>query len=107
MTQNFILALYDFASKQEYIYRTNKIKEISGASALLAGMYKKLFDEVLKNVKYELDRDFSLSEFENSDCIAQVLYDGGGNLMVLFKSEEEYKAANQIISVYLLKNAPD
>lgn len=107
---NKVLALYDFASKQEYIYRTSKIKEISGASALMSGMYRKFVD-ILKeagiSLKYDVESVFSLNGFtndENSD--GEVLYDGGGNLMVIWKDENKYKEANKTISVYLLKKAP-
>ncbi len=109
MTSDFVLALYDFGSKQNYIYQTNKIKEISGASALLAGMYKK-FSEILNNEGisfiYDLTKPFLIKDFEADNYDAEALYDGGGNLMVLFRSKEQYFAANKIISMYLLKNAP-
>ena len=42
-TEKCVLALYDCRSKQEYIYRTNRIREISGGSALLADVYKMFF----------------------------------------------------------------
>ena len=29
-----VLAVYDFRSKQEYIYRTNRMRQITGASDL-------------------------------------------------------------------------
>lgn len=109
MASDFVLALYDFGSKQNYIYQTNKIKEISGASALIAGMYKE-FSKILndKGISfiYDLDKPFLIKEFENGDCDAIVLYDGGGNLMVLFRSKEKYISANKIISMHLLKNRP-
>ena len=40
-----ITAIYDCRSKQEYIYRTNKIREIAGASRLLADVYSILLNE--------------------------------------------------------------
>ncbi len=115
-----VLALYDFASKQEYIYRTSKIKEISGASELLAGMYTK-FVKILKDSRITLayknkDETYCPFDFDtfpnvtvNQEVISvdgQVLYDGGGSLMVLYKDSEIYKKANQIISVMLLKKYP-
>ena len=109
MASDYVLALYDFGSKQNYIYQTNKIKEISGASALLAGMYKK-FSEILNNEGisfiYDLTKPFLIKDFKADNYDAEALYDGGGNLMVLFRSEDQYIAANKIISMYLLKNAP-
>ena len=79
-----ILALYDFGSKQEYIYRTSKIKEISGASVLLAGMYRE-FNSILQlqepkiELKYTVDEPFELSAFVNGagKPDGEVLYDGG------------------------------
>ncbi len=105
-----ILSLYDFASKQAYIYKTSKIKEISGASALLSGMYMSFVDILKKNsiiLNYDVTKPFSIIDFENScETDGVVLYDGGGNLMVLWKSSDVYKEANKILSSYLLKNAP-
>ena len=106
------LALYDFASKQEYIYRTSKIKEISGASILLSEMYEE-FINILKenkiNILYKEDGSycpFDCDSFPADGADGQVLYDGGGNLMVFYKDEETYKKANNIISVMLLKEYP-
>ncbi len=95
-----VLALYDFASKQEYIYRTSKIKEISGASALLEGMYRTFAQKT--GICYDLDSQFD----ENNINIGEVLYDGGGNLMVLWNSFNDYKEANKDFSKYLLEKAP-
>lgn len=111
MNESNVLALYDFASKQEYIYRTSKIKEISGASALMTDMYRK-FVCILKKeditLKYELKSEFLLADFasagNNSD--GEVLYDGGGNLMVIWKSAGIYNEANRVLSTYLLINVP-
>ena len=116
-----VLALYDFASKQEFIYRTSKIKEISGASAMLSGIYKE-FIKILKaqgvTLKYDIDeydengavvgvKGFDINDFEkNNEIDGEVLYDGGGNLMVLYKSRDKYIQANKIISVRLLRNCP-
>ena len=118
MSNGYVLALYDFASKQDFIYRTSKIKEISGASDLLAGMYRELVGVV--NAKKVDDRtllyfdedtkelaSFSMEGFSSNDkIIGQVVYDGGGNLMVLYRSKTYYVEANKIMSAYLLENIP-
>lgn len=112
MDEKKILALYDFASKQNFIYRTSKIREISGASAMLAEAFKK-FPAVLEadadcNVvmKYDLSDTFTLDKFNNGAADAEVLYDGGGSLMVLYKSREKYVEANRAVSKNLLLNYP-
>lgn len=50
-----ILALYDCRSKQEYIYRTNKVKEIIGASMLLSDLFKDFF--VNNNTEFKFGTD--------------------------------------------------
>lgn len=100
-----VLALYDFASKQEFIYRTSKIKEISGASMLLSKLYEK-FVELANgkyNIVYDVKTEFDINKFTDD---GQVLYDGGGNLMILFQSEEIYCGFNCIVSTYLLEEVP-
>lgn len=102
------LALYDLRSKQEYIYRTNKIREISGGSALLSKVYDHFIKQAdSKGIKFFnggkwKGMDFSLKTFEVSDCAAEVVYIGGGNLMVIYKNDEIYRKANRIFSRMLL-----
>ena len=117
---SFILALYDFSSKQEYIYRTSKIKEISGASLLLDKMYINFIDELSgHNIVIAFKNsdgsycDFRIKFFpkvtidsKTVEADGQVLYEGGGNLLVLFRSIELYKKSNNILSMYLLRNYP-
>ena len=101
--KGYVLALYDFRSKQEYIYRTNKIMEISGASELLKGAY----DEFIKtaDITDNKDSDFAMRNFDNNAACShfsgEVIYNGGGNLMVLYKNHDEYIKANKAISKYI------
>ena len=103
-----ILALYDLRSKQEYIYRTNKIREISGGSALLSAVYECFIEKAQKSgISFYNSGDwhgkcFSLDLFKESDCDAEVVYIGGGNLMVIYKNEEIYRKANRLFSRMLL-----
>lgn len=112
MGEQKVLALYDFASKQEFIYRTSKIREISGASAMLSGMYKKFTEILDKNgasvkIKYDLGEKFTVDGFDkNEEIDAEVLYDGGGNLMIIYKNRDKYIEANKAISTWILKNCP-
>ena len=102
------LALYDLRSKQEYIYRTNKIREISGGSDLLSKMYDNFIEKAQKkgisfiNGGEWIGKNFSLKEFEASDFSAEVVYIGGGNLMVIYRNEDIYRKANNIFSRILL-----
>ena len=105
-----VLAIYDFRSKQEYIYRTNRLQEISGASELIKGIYKEFFTELNKEYpsspKYiglEDGRSFSYEEFiDNENILGQALYEGGGTLMMIYRSEKIYISANRSMSRMVL-----
>lgn len=108
MMSKCVTALYDCRSKQEYIYRTNKIREISGGSFLLANVYDdfiKLVGEKNINIKndWENSLGFSMKEFESSNVDGEVFYNGGGNLCIVYKSREIYKKANKYFSRMLLE----
>lgn len=102
-----VLAYYSIRSKQEYIYRTNKIKEIYGASELIKDAFlfftrdKKLVPEstefILKN---------AISDFSGvSGNDGYILYEGGGNLCILFRSKEICLGYNRRFSKHLLETS--
>lgn len=103
-----VTALYDCRSKQEYIYRTNRIKEISGGSDLLATLYYRFVKLASEkhNMKIKCDwksgSDFSIDSFKNSNLDAEVIYVGGGNLYMIYRNMETYIKANKILSRMLL-----
>ncbi len=106
-----ITAIYDCRSKQEYIYRTNKIREISGASLLLSKVYEMFIAEVekynihIKNTWKDDTRNgilFSPEKFSDSGYDGEVIYEGGGNLNVIYKNKDIYIKANRIFSKMLL-----
>ena len=104
-----ITAIYDCRSKQEYIYRTNKIREIAGGSKLLANVYSILINETGLKIENTWKDDalkgkqFSREEFAASDNDGVVIYEGGGNLFILYKDKDTYKRANMIFSRLLLE----
>lgn len=107
-----ITAIYDCRSKQEYIYRTNKIREISGASLLLSHIYELFIAEAEKNgitIKNSWRDDlkngigFNPKDFEISSNDGEVIYEGGGNLNIIYKDQETYIKANRIFSRMLLE----
>lgn len=108
MSEN-VLALYDCRSKQEYIYRTNKMKEITGASALLADLFKGFFCNENKNFKINgnwkttAPSDY-IEYFNNSGYDAEVIYEGGGNLCVIFKDMDTYVRINRVLSRKVLED---
>jgi hypothetical protein len=103
---NAVTALYDCRSKQDYIYRTNRIREISGASDLLASVYYLFVQEASrKGLKIKSDWKsscFSLDAFYKSDYDGEIIYSGGGNLYMIYKDRSVYVYANKIFSRMLI-----
>lgn len=111
------LAKYDFRSKQRYIYRTNKLREIAGASLIITDAYEEFLKrleelkpgwkierhyEAPKNPEhYYLNKADELFEPDLDKNDGEVIYVGGGNLYILWKSRERALEANRILSEYL------
>lgn len=106
-----ITAIYDCRSKQEYIYRTNKIREIAGASKLLSNVYSILIHETGMKICDTWREDaiqkkpFQKEDFLKNGYDGTVIYEGGGNLYVLFKDQETYVRANRTFSRILLERS--
>ncbi len=101
-----VLALYDCRSKQEYIYRTNRMLEISGGSALLAELFSDFFKDQ-KNFKTDWRSNINVSgdfvgDFEKSGFDGELLYEGGGNLFVIYRNREVYLEINKRLSRYAI-----
>lgn len=136
MKNKYVLAMYDIRGKQEFIYRSGKIKEIMGASWIIRDLFKDyLYDAAIeyRNIilkkhltediddrkidvqaikgydpnKEELDK-FSFKEFEKNmeskQYIGEIVYDGGGNFILLFKSKEVAVGVTEIFTKKVLKN---
>lgn len=102
-----VLAIYDFRSKQEYIYRTNRMREITGASEIIAGMFGKFLNTPVDGKR--IRNDWRTRPHEplqiGPDELGVVVYEGGGNLLVLFRKFCEYRAANKVFSRMVLEQA--
>ncbi len=110
----YVLAMYDIRGKQEFIFRDNHIKAIQGGSWLI----EDLFDDYLYDIAKSVGKDgnkggsegifheksdngklpvFTKEDFEthiSNGYIGEIIYDGGGNFLLLFKSEEIFKKVN-------------
>lgn len=106
-----ITAIYDCRSKQEYIYRTNKIREIAGASKLLSNVYSILINESGLKIQNTWKEDAAQKKEFHKDAFIEegfdgtVIYEGGGNLYVLFKDMDTYIRANRAFSRLLLERS--
>lgn len=117
MTDNkYVLAMYDIRSKQAFIYSSNTIKEIAGGSKLIRDCFSTyLFDAAktdgisdkgLFYSKRENNVDFTPESFKQhleEGYIGEVIYDGGGNFLVIYRDLAAYKAVNYQFSKTILK----
>lgn len=140
-----VLAMYDFRGKQKFIYRTNRIKEVVGASAIIADGYMELYkiaqnkieqnkieqNKIAQKNSFKIDTNsfkidtngFEIDELGNRKILenkvfdlnevkknlkneydAVVVYEGGGNLFILYKNEDIYVEVNKKFTKWLLEN---
>lgn len=105
----FILAMYDVRGIQNYIFRTNKLKEIIGASSIVEHIIQDaLFYAVRQKqletkaiLSWENEEELFIFE-ENSDICIQVLFIGGGNAYVMYRSKELAVSITKHMSRFVL-----
>ena len=100
--------MYDVRGIQNYIFRTNKLKEIIGASEIVSGITEKLFLKIAEELKYKVelagkDKDLKFNFKEKNKFDAEIFYNGGGNLLVLFEDDEKAKELNTAMRIQLVK----
>ena len=108
--------MYDIRGKQDFIYRSARIKEIIGGSALIRDcfevLYRKTKEKFGKGIFYpdkNGTEDFSRKLFEKhieEGYVGEVVYDGGGNFQLIFKDEQTCKEATYEFTKELLKTVP-
>jgi len=125
MDNEYVLAMYDIRGKQDYIYRSNKIKEIVGGSAIIRDCFKMFLypaakeyrdgcklcnaEEAIFDYKYAKENsDFERKAFKQrmsgNQYIGEVIYNGGGNFFVLYKNAEICREVNKIFTKNVLEN---
>ena len=113
---NEVIAIYDVRVIQSYIFRTNALKEIVGASKIVENLIIQEFNNAITNYieNGELNNDEVIlnwknqNEFhfdKNHNIKIEVLYYGGGNLVVLFRTEELCKKISTLMSKNIMQNA--
>lgn len=124
MSNKYVLAMYDVRGKQEYIYRSNKIKTIIGGSLIISDCFKdylfpaaikyrdsncetKISGEAIFDYKMQENKGFSTDNFESrmqgNQYLGEVIYEGGGNFFVLYKDEDACREINKIFTRELLE----
>jgi len=109
MENNYVLAMYDIRGKQDFIYRSSRIKEIVGGSAIIRDCFKDyLFPLKGKETKgiYHGDSAFSREGFVQhieEGYIGEVVYEGGGNFILLYQNEDICKEFTYLFSRKILE----
>lgn len=109
-----VLAMYDIRGIQDYIFRTNQIKEIIGASNLVENIITDGMKAVAGEMgwdpgKYLTDwkregLDAVPAYFKDKTIQMQVLFIGGGNAYALFRRGADCEAMNRRLGKYLLEH---
>ena len=78
---------------------------------MLANLFKDFFGSqecgfnINTNWKENAAADNYLSNFNSSDLDGEIVYEGGGNLCVIYKNEEIYKKVNKALSKRVLSES--
>jgi len=111
----FILLAVDTVGIQKYIFNSNRLRENIGASHLVASITGRwAFDAVQAALEKMggnhniISNDGKLNDatIDQATTIAEVLYSGGGNFVVLFRNIDAVKAFTGTLSRRALKEAP-
>lgn len=111
--EKHVLAQYTIRSKQEYIFRTNRIVEMMGGSKNISNAWNLLF-EAAQNVGIKIERDsqkeFKFEEIQSAFLSQKLnmieLFCGGGNETILFDSVKTLLRVNQEFSYKIMQECP-
>ncbi|MFL5805251.1 MAG: Cas10/Cmr2 second palm domain-containing protein [Roseiflexaceae bacterium] len=110
MGEQRVLTLLDSTGIQPYIFGSNRLRENIGASELVARSTSSFVEQALQVAMGEqhdlsdLSKELPL-EVEDSRQ-AEVIYEGGGNVALLFRNLDKAKATVRELSRLLLLYAP-
>jgi hypothetical protein len=110
MTDEYIATLLDSTGIQNYVFGSNRLREHIGASELVACATSTFVEEaLLKSVSEQhnlLDLTLEQSIESNPGQRAEILFQGGGNVALLFRTLEDAQATVRELSRILLEQAP-
>ena len=130
--KGYVLCMYDIRGKQEFIYRSSKLKEIVGASLIIRDLFEDYLYDAAKTCRDNINKEskvkeeykgkdaifkydpnkkelekFNFEKFEermNGDqYIGEIVYDGGGNFLLLYKDKVAMKKTTEIFTKKILK----
>lgn len=112
MTQ-YIATVLDTTGIQSYIFSSNRLRENIGASYLVEQATKQWVKQILQrlpgNTYYPdetSDPPDAKPHIDDGELDAEVVYAGGGNTVLLFRSLDLAQAFTQQLSLKILREAP-
>lgn len=102
-----VIAMYDVTGIQDYIFRTSKMRDAIGASAIVENIIGEALQDAAaketKKLEYKWDTENGPLEYkgdDNSDI--KVLYIGGGNAYVEFSDMETARSISKRMAKYTM-----
>lgn len=104
MKSNYILAKYDVSGIQDYIFTTNRLREIAGASYQVTRILEEYLVEALQEIAH-VHQIKVVTDWEGQKVLlpdkeqvkAEIIYIGGGNAVVLFREIELFCQVGEIL----------
>lgn len=114
MSENkYVLAMYDIRAKQNFIFKTNYLQEIIGASGIIEDCFRDYLYPASEKISvkgiFHKDEDFSKENFEkhlSEGYIGEVVYEGGGNFLLLYKDIDAYYDTTYQFTKDILEKVP-
>lgn len=100
----FTVTVIDTSGIQGYIFSSNRLRENIGASHLVSEVTDDWIKETLD--KLGVPENQQNKPIETSGFDAEIVYAGGGNTLILFKSREIAISFTRILSKRVLEKAP-
>lgn len=117
------LAMYNVKGIQQFIFSSDKLKEIIGASEMVENVVLSNLEKAMKAVyqgeKIILSKDIYIQKdayhhavadyrFGNDESVkAEIIYQGGGNIVAVFREKEKMEEVNKLLGASLLLITPD
>ncbi|THF84692.1 Cas10/Cmr2 second palm domain-containing protein [Cohnella fermenti] len=107
-----IVTMYSISGIQGYIFQSNRMRENIGASRIVGQVLKKGLPEALESRRREGIRIISdwegttrFSIGEQAEVAIEVVYNGGGSAIVVYRDIEDYHAVNEHLARRLLETS--
>lgn len=101
-SNTYYLVKIDIGGKQKYIFSTNVLKDIIGASEIIRFITEELGREVLRYMK-NLDEFNNVEVAEFDGTKGNVLIEAGGNSVYIFEKREHAIEFNKLFSKFVLR----